>query len=208
MKTKVLGFVLCSVLLLGVAGCNKENAGNDSKEEETTFNLNDNIEVFVVTLGGPDACGFSMFTTNLSDVFPEAEIKDGNRVSYWEGSDTVPGEIAEADLANNISNLVFDTEKEENAKNLLETIQRESNSYSGVREFSYSYDNHRFRYDYQYIRFKDSNKYHADSVSVGQSIEDAFADAIEFQGPCGSGDYTTILTEELCDEYNLSCERR
>ena len=110
MKKIFLG-LLCGVLLLGITGCGSDSKANDNtvtEQEDNKINLNDNIEVTINTksTGTPD-CFFYMFTTNLQEVFPNAEIDNYNdyrSVSYWIGPsvDATEGEITEEGITYNL----------------------------------------------------------------------------------------------------------
>lgn len=205
---KIWVLAICCSLLLGLTGCSKEEEFKQeeisSDHEKQTINLNDNVEVYVKTLGLDNGCGFLMFTTNLRDVFPSAEINEYNRVQYWVGDDTVEGEISKNQLEQNFNQLQFATDQEEQAEKFLKEIKE--NDYSGVKEFSYRYHDHQFQYTYSYIEFVD-DRYVSDSKDIATQLENVFATAIQFNGTCGSGDYTTTLNETLCDEYHLTCDR-
>ncbi|HIS17635.1 MAG TPA: hypothetical protein IAC02_03365, partial [Candidatus Coprovivens excrementavium] len=117
MKKKIF-ILLCFFLLLCLTGCGK-NQSNEKEEDtqEVKYNLNDNIEVVIMTEStGLSECFFYMFATNLSDVFPQAQIEsdgDYHYVTYWSGSadDRAEGEIAEDDLSDNLESLKFNIEK-------------------------------------------------------------------------------------------------
>src|SRR5690625_2873455 len=104
MKKKIF-ILLCFFLLLCLTGCGKtqSNEKEEDIQEEVKYNLNDNIEVVIMTEStGLSECFFYMFATNLSDVFPQAQIEsdgDYHYVTYWSGSadDRAEGEIAEDD---------------------------------------------------------------------------------------------------------------
>lgn len=205
---KLWVLVVCSIFLFCLTGCNKEDLEQEEStsdnEKNQTINLNDNVEVYVQMMGLDNGCGFLMFTTNFRDVFPAASIDEYNRVQYWVGDDTVDGEISQNQLEENFDQLQFDGDQEERAEKLLKEIGE--NDYSGVKEFSYHYLDHKFQYTYSYIEFAD-DRYVSDSKDIALQLENTFKTAIQFNGTCGSGDYTTTLDEPLCDEYHLTCDR-
>ena len=216
MKNKILIALLCGFFLLSITGCGnqqdsveeKSDQNSDLPAEQMKFNLNDNLEVYTSLMGEPDGCGFSMFATNLKDIFPDATIDSYNKVSYWLGpkDDAVDGEISEEDLKDKIDHLEFDLTKENNAKEVMEEVKNNIDHYSGMKDFSYSYDNHRFYYYYWYLEFEDS-QYSTDATVINEKVNHVFKDSIRFHGTCGGTGSTEILTEELCDEYQLECDR-
>lgn len=174
-----------------------------TKKPENVLNLNDNIKVHIEQ--NTVLCGFAMFTTNLKEVYPHAYIKSGNYVSYWPGEDAVDGEVSEEDLKNKWDYLKFNKSKEQTAEKLLS--QYKKSKIEGIKDFTYSINNHRFEYSYNYLTFANVG-YKTEAISVNEKIKNAFSSAIKFTGPCGDPIPQAIdLTEELCDEYNLKCDR-
>lgn len=170
----------------------EENTSNITSTIDR-INLNDNILVYIspAMIG----CGYSSFINgDVSSVLP------GFR-----------GEMLEEEDWNLISNtLGFNTEKEDNAMTILK--QMNSNLPIGVSEFTYKFNNHRFEYGYSSLVL------HGDYGDFGKEWENlrtnwykkvqiAFQDATTFSALCGSADPPVLLTEELCNEYNLTCDR-
>lgn len=213
-RTKILVFLLSGLILFGTTACSgnedtkKEEEMNqgDNTVVEQTINLNDEVEVNVNRMGLNDSCGFFLFTTNLNEVFPDADIDEYNRVSYWVGDDTVEGEISKRQFDQNMDQLKFDVSLENNAKTLLEELQQKANQTPGVEEFTYHYDNHKFQYTYSYLEFT-SEKYANDTKVIADQLQNAFSSAMQLTGTCGNGDYTTVLDEKLCTTYHLTCDR-
>ena len=217
MNQRVLCFILCSILLLGITGCgntDKETEKLSNPLEETKINLNDNIEVTVKTesTGTPD-CFFYMFATNLEEVFPNAKIYtyDNYRfVSYWMGNanDRADGEITEEDLKTNINALQFNSNQEKAIDDLFKQYQ--DSEHPGIKEVEYSFSEHRLSFAYHYLIFKNNDdKYLSDGEILNSEVQKILVDAIRFNGTCGGFDFSEdmILTEELCEEYHLSCDR-
>lgn len=214
MKKIFLG-LLCGVLLLGITGCGSDSKANDNtvtEQENNKINLSDNIEVTINTKStGTKDCFFYMFATNLEEVFPMAEIDNYNNyrsVSYWVGpsADATDGEITEEGLTNNINSLQFNTNQETAIVDLFKQYQ--DNTYEGIREVEYTFENHRLTFSYDYLTFK-NNDYKSEGVTLDSEAQKILVNAIRFKGTCGGFDYNedTTLTEELCDEYNLNCDR-
>lgn len=206
MKKKLLLLYVC---LFAFTGCSeKENLEN----EERKINLNDNIMVTLNTKSTGNAdCFFYMFVDNLQKIFPDVQIKKNdyyNYVSYWSGSssDTVSGEISNEELTNNIGKLNFDTDTEKKIIDLFKKYQKDS--YTGIKNIEYVLDNHRLGFTYNYLIFNDYD-YELDSEIFDADVQDMLIDAVRFNGPCGGFDYEeeVLLTEEICDNYNLNCGR-
>lgn len=215
MNKKVLLIILCGMLLFGVTGC-----GSDSEidgdtvtiQDDNKINLNDNIEITLNTksTGGKD-CFFYMFATNLDEVFPNAKIDSYNNyhsVHYWIGPSiyAAEDEITEEGLTDNINSLQFNTDQESAIVNLLQEYQ--NNVYEGVKSVEYTLEDHRLTFSYDYLVFK-NNDYKSDGETLDSKVQEILVDATKFIGACGGFDFDkdTILTEELCDEYNLICDR-
>lgn len=182
---------------------NNENSSSSNQRPANVLNLNNDIKVYVKQ--NTVLCGFAMFTTNLKEVFPHVYIKSGNYASYWPGDGHMDGELSEEELKEGWNLLKFDNKKEENAKNILS--QYKKNKIEGIKDFDYSINNHRFEYSYHYISFANIN-YQSEAISVNKKIKDVFSSAIKFTGPCGDPlPQAILLTEELCDDYNLKCDR-
>lgn len=215
MSKKILLIILCGVLLFGITGCDnnsKPNEDSSNKLENNKINLNDNIEVTINTKStGTSDCFFYMFATNLQDVFPNAKIDNYNgyhSVAYWIGpsADATDGEITEEGLTNNISSLQFNKKQETAIVDLFKQYQ--NNTYEGIKSMEYTFENHRLTFTYNYLVFK-SDEYKSDGETLDSKVQKILLSATKFKGTCGGFDFdeNTILTEDLCDEYNLTCDR-
>lgn len=208
-------FLIIAVILLGVTGCNGSSLEKEdeiSKQEEIKINLNENIEVSLMTVStGSSDCFFYMFPINLQEVFPNAQIKSSdsyNYVNYWSGEerDVISGEISEEGLTNKLKLLNFDTEKEDAFINLLDEYKERKNA--GIKNIEYSLENHRFSFSYEYLVFKNNN-YESQGVIFNEQVNKILNNAIRFNGPCGGYDFDedSILNEDLCEQFNLTCDR-
>lgn len=213
MKKKLILYLLCGTITLAIIGYgNNSNTNEDLINEQDKINLNDNIEVSVNTKStGTKDCFFYMFVTNLQEVFPNAKIdsyNDYDSVSYWIGPavDASDGEITEEELENNINSLHFNSAEENAIINLFKKYQ--NNTYKGIKKVEYTYENHRLTFTYDYLVFT-KNDYKSDGETLNSKVQDILLNATKFKGTCGGFDFNedTILTEELCDEYNLICDR-
>lgn len=215
MYKKIVLFLIVGMILLGVTGCKENSLEKEdeiSKQEEIKINLNDNIEVSLMTVStGSSDCFFYMFPTNLQEVFPNSQIKSSDSykyVSYWSGEENVAvnGEISEEGLTNKIDSLNFDTEQEEALTKLFEEYK--SDSVTGLKDVLYSLENHRVSFSYEYLVFKDNN-YESQGVTFNEQVNKILNNAIRFNGPCGGYDFDedSILNEDLCEQFNLTCDR-
>ena len=60
----------------------------------------------------------------------------------------------------------------------------------------------------RYLVFKDES-IKTDGEEFNEKVNKALEESIRFNGPCGGFDFAKeeILNEELCNEYNLTCDR-
>lgn len=179
-------------------------SNNNTSTSSKKLNLNDEIKIYEYT--NSIWCGFALFSTNFEDIYPHVYIGSGNNGSYWPGEDATDKELAESDLQEKGNLLKYNSSKETTAINLLKKYS--SSKLTGVANFEYSVENHRITYTYDYMSFGNIN-YITDAINVNKSIDNAFESAYKFSGPCGSPAASSkVLTEELCEKYNLECERR
>ena len=153
-----------------------------------------------------------MHATNLESVFPNAEItKNNNGISYvyyspFEDAYALETEISNEDITNNLDTIKFNATKENKLKSTFEKYK--NSKYSGISNITYSIDNHRISFSYDYIFFNGLDV-ESDGMKANEEIQEILTGSTLFRGPCGSYDtYSNdVLTEELCDEYNLKCDR-
>ncbi len=186
------------------------NTGKEEKPQEnkpkitstiSKINLNENImiEIYYPTT----ACGWDFFPTNLEKIFPEhvqskhLYIDDG---SYG---------LARSAYEAKEDQIEYDTTKENNAVNELKVIANKK--IPGIANFRYSFNSHRFSYDYEVIGIVDRDTFKELNDALDKNsnqIYNIFKDAYVVSGPCGTGpDSPTLLTEEICEKYNLTCAR-
>lgn len=216
MNMKKIILIIClTTFLLTITGCNNNNQLNEnikSSQENNPINLNDNIEVTINTAStGSYSCFFYMFTTNFEEVFPNVTInkyENYQSVTYWPGDerDVTEDEISNTELSNNINKLNINNTKETSIINLFKEYQ--DNDYEAIKDIEYTLDNHRFAYSYTFLTFKNYD-YQSDGETFNLKVNELLKDAIKFNGPCGGYDWyeDKILNEELCNEYNLTCDR-
>lgn len=192
---------------------NNQSTSNTNSNKTDVINLNDDISVtlYHIDTGNP-SCFFYMHATNLESVFPNAEItKNNNGISYvyyspFEDTYALETEISNEDITNNLDAIKFNTTKENKLKNTFEKYK--NSKYSGISNITYSIDNHRISFSYDYIFFNGLDV-ESDGMKANEEIQEILTGSTLFRGPCGSYDtYSNdVLTEELCDEYNLKCDR-
>ena len=192
---------------------NNQSTSNTNSNKTDVINLNDDISVtlYHIDTGNP-SCFFYMHATNLESVFPNAEItKNNNGISYvyyspFEDAYALETEISDEDITNNLDTIKFNTTKENKLKNTFEKYK--NSKYSGISNITYSIDNHRISFSYDYIFFNGLDV-ELDGMKANEEIQEILTGSTLFKGPCGGYDtYSNdVLTEELCDEYNLKCDR-
>ena len=192
---------------------NNQSTSNTNSNKTDVINLNDDISVtlYHIDTGNP-SCFFYMHATNLESVFPNAEItKNNNGISYvyyspFEDAYALETEISDEDITNNLDTIKFNTTKENKLKNTFEKYK--NSKYSGISNITYSIDNHRISFSYDYIFFNGLDV-ESDGMKANEEIQEILTGSTLFRGPCGGYDtYSNdVLTEELCDEYNLKCDR-
>lgn len=185
----------------------KESTTNNSNK----INLNDNISVSKITEStGTPECFFYMFATNLKTLFPEADIKGTNSfaATYWPGTseNREPTEISEEMLSKNINAININMSKENNLINILSKYK--NGKYKGISNVKYTLTNHRIFYSYDYL-VSNNSSYKIDGSSINKEVESALIGSTLFMGPCGGFDYEedVVLTESLCNQFNLECSR-
>lgn len=188
----------------------KKPTSNETTMNGNVFNLKDNI--MVKQVHSETLCGFAMFIDNFKDVFPTVNT-NYNTVSYYSFDPEYDKDkyaesfITDVALNENFSKLKFNTTKEDKAKSTLEDIKK--GNYTGISDFKYSYDTHKFTYSFDYLQFQKSSTFSTktDGLNVYKKMEEAFGGSLKFIGPCGgaSPEYQ-VLTKELCSKYNLKCQ--
>ncbi len=192
---------------------NNQSISSTNTNKSDVINLNDDISVTLYHLDtGDSTCFFYMFATNLNDIFLNAKITKNNNgistASYFPGEDiyALKTEISNEGIINNINSIKFNITKENQLKNAFEKYK--NSKYSGISNITYSIDNHRISFSYDYIFFNGLD-IKSDGMTANKEIQEILSGSTLFKGPCGSYDSykNAFLTEELCDEYNLKCDR-
>ena len=192
---------------------NSSNNSNNNTTSSSKINLNNNISIteYHVNDGTMD-CFYYMFVTNLKEVFPNADITKINNnpaeVGFWYTSDRQDVEVSTEEINEYLNNgtLKINTSAENNFKNILNKYK--NGNYKGITNVSYTEENHRFSFSYDYISFNGLNV-SSNGEAANKEIQNALSSSTKFNGPCGSASNyeNKILTEELCNKYNLDCDR-
>lgn len=193
---------------------NNNNSSNDNSQSKTPeenepkitstlskINLNENIMIEIYYPG--TACGWIYYPTNLEEIFPE--YVDSKSLYLDDGSYGLDSNI----YYSKQDQIEYDTTKENITDNKLKTLINKKTP--GIANFSYSFNEHKFKYFYNEIKIVDENTFKAlkDDLYKAQDIfGDTFKDSYFVIGACGTGpDNPTLLTEELCNKFNLTCDR-
>ena len=156
-----------------------------------------------------------IFIDNFKEVFPEIT---GDTFTIDDPVGNGTNVIPESEWIKRYDQLKFNTTKEQNAINILNGLKNKK--YKGIGNYSVTTDypgnlSHVISYGYSYINVSDTKKYKAlqDGLSASRS---------EFRsilGKAENGAYNIglgyavlptqykVLDEELCAEYNLTCDR-
>lgn len=159
------------------------------------INLNDNILVEEWPTAGMLCGSISFVNGNVTDIFPD----------FYQGA------LFDTDSFNLISNtLGFNTQKENNAIIALEQIK--ANLPVGIINFNYTFVNHEFTYSWSglnlYGDYGDfSKEWNNQRLNWTSKLNTAFEGATAFNTGCGDMKEPKLLTQELCNKYNLTCDR-
>ena len=192
-----------------------ENDNNQTDEElkiTSTLekvNLNDNILVGYNVYG---LCAEYYFASNFQEVFKDY-IYCSNRtgtcskdVNYIE----IKENIGEEGFNNLIKQLTFDTSKESQVKNFFASLTVPM----GIGRYSDNSKEHAFSFYFEELRIYKAEKYGTFGTSYNKlhddfinSIYNIINDAYLVSYGCGDSDDPKLLTEELCQKYNINCAR-
>jgi len=171
--------------------------------KKDTINLNDNVVVTEYTKSIYEECSFYVFATNLKQLFPKVE----NHWCPFPKEQCFENELPVDDYNEKFSTIQFDTQKEQEVINLLEKYK--NGNYAGIVVNSYGLNNQRFlTMNYKYLQIQDT--YYIEGTDAAKKIQNLLKSATRLYGNCGATDFssTKVLTEDLCNEYHLKCERR
>lgn len=195
---------------------NNSTTNNNSNNTSSTnkINLNNNISVteYYISSGGFD-CFYYMFPTNLQEVFPNASISKVSsnpyNVNFWPTKqDRTENEVSTEEINTYLSNgsLKINTTQETKLKNTLNKYK--NGKYKGITNVTYEEQNHRFVLSYNYISFNGLNV-NSIGEQANKEINNILSNATLFKETCGSfNNYQNLtLTEDLCNKYNLTCDR-
>ncbi len=192
------------------------NSNTSNKPTENTpkitstlskINLNENILVQEMYYG--TYCGYKFFPTNLETLFPNKV--DKKNISLCENASDYEGCVAFSEYENKESQIKYDASKEEATSAALKTISKKK--IRGVTDFSYSFSDHKFKYEFEGLDVYYENEKLFKNLSDGlknelQQIYNLFKNSYSVYGACGtSPEPPTLLDEALCKKYNLTCDR-
>lgn len=175
---------------------------NPTPAKKDTINLNENVVVTEYTKSIYEECSFYVFATNLKQLFPKAE----NHWCPFPKEQCFEEELAVDDYNANFNSIQFDTAKEQEVINLLKKYK--NGNYAGIVVNSYNLNNQHFlTMDYKYLQIQDT--YYIEGTDAAKKIQNLLKSATRLYGNCGATDFssTKVLTEELCNEYHLKCDR-
>lgn len=171
--------------------------------KKDTINLNDNVVVTEYTKSIYEECSFYVFATNLKQLFPKVE----NHWCPFPKEQCFENELPVDDYNEKFSTIQFDTQKEQEVINLLEKYK--NGNYAGIVVNSYNLNSQHFlTMNYKYLQIQDT--YYIEGTDAAKKIQNLLKSATRLYGNCGATDFssTKVLTEDLCNEYHLKCERR
>ncbi len=198
----------------------KPSSSSSSKNNSSTvtstinkFNLNDYINI---TINYSDSYNRPIdyyFITNLSSVLPS--LKGKKTIDLVDDGYSMTGhDLYTSKWDESLKKFTFDTAKENKAKTALNKLS--STKYKGL-EFGGKFDSttHSYYYKYSYITIK-APQYKKINDELTKIRNNALSDINTLDGsatkvlPSIFGVYPPwqqILDEDLCKEYNLTCDR-
>ena len=199
------------------------SSSNSTKYTSTIdkINLNENMTTSIDYENYTQPIAY-YFITNLGDVFPSLADKSYIELS-WEDEDPASQglDLRIDEWYAAFDKLQFDTAKENNAKTILNNIKNKT--YKGVKfttsvggQFQNYSENHSVHYKYEYITVSKTpfttlyNGMKSVRDGLDSEISSALSGSIKvvFPGYGVYGKYEAgLLSEKLCEEYNLVCDR-
>ncbi len=192
------------------------------------INLNENILYYPSGNGFGGGCGVSrymLFATNLETLFPgyvknntisliTQEDIDRTAEEGWELDTT--SLLLDTEWDDKYSQITFDSAKEANLIKVFDSLK--SSTTASIDGFEYKFENHQLlRYSYGSIRLEETDKFitlNKSLNSIRTKIDAQINSATKgmyiitnYFGGCGSMEPPILLTEEECNQYNLTCER-
>ena len=191
----------------------KQTTADKYQSTYDRINLNENLLVFrseVMT-----GCWEVYFASNYKEVYPEAVGNNDFDFNYIADDYSDLHSLFESRK----NQLLFDTQKEQQAISYLNELKIIK---KGVKSIDYKLNDHGLTYYISYLYFssgdEDSDYNNSRFVKeMNSHIDDKVYGAhrkvekLGFLSPGGCGgwgeDTPTILTEALCEEYHLTCDR-
>ena len=172
----------------------EENTSNITSTIDR-INLNDNL--LVMEEFSSQGCGSYFFAINANEIF---------------GNMLVDNRITRNDYnATDKTNLIYDTQKETIVINQLLSLSNEKNI--GISNLKASISDHKITYGFDTLYFVEDYNGLKRELENKQSelhskINNILVGHIGISDECGNmPEAPTLLTEELCNKYNLTCDR-
>lgn len=196
------------------------------------INLNENILFYHSGNGFGGECldDYKIFATNIEELFPGSVsesyydnsktlsvlsqdfIDNAKKEGYWSENKKY---VLDTDFEAKFNQIKYDEEKE---KKLVEEFDKlSSEKFVGIDGFDYNFKNHKLTgYSYGYIELVDKIKFSALSHGIeanAKIVEDRMNSVLEghitvsLMGGCGDMPEPELLTEKVCKQYNLVCDR-
>jgi hypothetical protein len=159
------------------------------------INLNDNL--LVMEEFSSQGCGSYFFAINANEIFGDMLVDNRITSSNYNATDK--------------TNLIYDTQKETSVINQMLSLSNEKNI--GISNFKASISDHKITYGFDTLYFVEDYNGLKRELENKQSnldlkINNILVGHIGISDECGNmPEAPTLLTEELCNKYNLTCDR-
>ena len=191
-----------------------KNKTNTTASTINKINLNEFIRV-KINYSDAGVFYYLAFIDNLKDVFPNVK---GDTFTLDDPTGYEKVVIKEEDFMKNYSKLKFNTTKEQNTMKILNSLKNKK--YKGIAKYTankgdyLSFPNG-ISYSYSYLDIMDTKKYKKLQADLDAAREEFFtkittAKKGAYYVGVGYAVLPTqykVLDEELCKEYNLTCDR-
>lgn len=184
------------------------------------INLNENILVSKNNSSYSDANTY-IFSDNISTILAKFQSNYGNNSylppsftdEYRDGDDQKRKEL-DKEFNEKLSQLTYNSAKAETASKQIKSYLQTRIGIKNIKINNDPKDFH-YSYDYLYIHNEESlgnfgesfNKYFIETRSHSENIKKNNGVACIEGGGLGGGEEPVLLTETLCQEYNLNCAR-
>ncbi len=188
-------------------------------EKEVLINLNDNIKVIDYSAG--TLCWDYSYPINVKEVYgieldsfhfmeterkivEEKYKKELENLNEKDREKFIEEKQIEVDDMHSL--LIYDEEKTNEVYDKLNNLSKAENE--GIVNFKVSLNNNKITYGYEYLLFEDDYiSFEKDITNFKTKLDNILKDAFYIGGGCGDYEDYTVLDENICDKYNLSCDR-